>query len=313
MKGIHCLFILLLCTGMLIPVSLYGSVKMGDDFVVETGKTVDDAVCFGGNVYVRGVVSEDAVAFGGDVVVETGGRVRGEAVALGGNVIVETGGEIHDDAVSIGGTIQVKPGGVIKGERISKISPFGLVTGFSKPLGDFFGFITRSIVVGPITGIFGVFGVMFALLVFLFKLVIWFAIAILLTYFFPENVSRMADCLQKDFPKAFLLGLMVIVLIPLILLFLLVTLIGIPAIPLVIAILFLTYLFGTVGVALWAGRIIPNSEGRTLMVNVLLGVLAIGAIKLAPIVGFLAWFFVCATAFGVVILSRFGEQPPGRV
>ena len=75
-------------------------------------------------------------------------------------------------------------------------------------------------------------------------------------------------------------------------------------IPLVLVMLFFIYLFGSVGVALWVGYIIPESAGRSLMVNVLLGVVVVSVFKHLPIIGFIMWIIVSATSFGVVLLSR---------
>ena len=68
--------------------------------------------------------------------------------------------------------------------------------------------------------------------------------------------------------------------------------------------LFIVYLFGSVGLALWVGRIIPESEGRSLMVNVLLGVIIICIVKHIPIIGFVVGIAFCAASFGIVLLSR---------
>jgi len=117
----------------------------------------------------------------------------------------------------------------------------------------------------------------------------------------------MADCAKYDLLKSFLVGLVAYILIPIVMIFFAITIIGLPLIPLALVFLFFVKLFGAVGVALWAGRVLPNSEQRTIMVNVLLGILAIGAIKLVPVFGFLLGIFVGIVAFGVVIITRFGK------
>ena len=74
-------------------------------------------------------------------------------------------------------------------------------------------------------------------------------------------------------------------------------------------ILFFVYLLGSVGIALWVGRIIPESESRSQLVNVLLGVLVIGIAKHIPVAGIAITIAVLASSFGAVLLSRGGMKP----
>jgi len=92
---------------------------------------------------------------------------------------------------------------------------------------------------------------------------------------------------------------------------LVITILGIPLVPLLIVVIIVGYIFGSAGLALWVGRIIPESEGRTMMVNVLLGVLAIGIVKQLPIIGAIVGIFMWSAALGVVILTRFGSGTTG--
>ena len=77
--------------------------------------------------------------------------------------------------------------------------------------------------------------------------------------------------------------------------------------------LFLSYIFGSVGIALWVGRIIPESEGRSIIINVLLGVLVVGLVKNIPIIGFIVGLAFAASSFGVVVLTRFTTRSHSAV
>ncbi len=309
--------VLIICTGMLFPATLsFCEVTFGKEVIVEHGETVKNAISFGQNVRVYGTVKKDAVSFGGNVIVESGGKVKSDAVSIGGNVIVKNNGEIRKNAVSVGGRVDVSYGGVVRGDRIKtgNFTP-GLIFSHVVPHapGRMMSNIARTLFLGPLMGVFGAIGVIIGIVFIIIKMIISFAIAALVTYLFPAHVSHMADYVQAEFPKALLFGLVILIVIPFLVLSLIITLIGIPLIPFVLVALFFVYIFGSVGIALWAGRIIPESEGRSQMANVLLGVLAIGILKNIPFIGLFVGIALCASSFGLVMLTRFATETPGAV
>ena len=310
MEVLKVLWLPVLCIGMLLSSPASSDVQFGETIVIESDRTVDQAVSIGSDVRVYGTIKSDAVAILGDVIVESGGNVNGETVAIGGDIIVNANGTVHRDAVSLGGRIKVRPGGIVKGERIQPffVVPKELINDIPGTVNGIISAISKSVIMGPFIGILGMAGVVIGLVFFLLKLTIWIVAAVLVTYFFPENVSRMADCAKYDLLKSFLVGIVIYILIPVVMIFFAITIIGLPLIPLALVLLFFVKLFGAVGIALWAGRVIPNSEQRTIMVNVLLGILAIGAIKLVPVLGFLLGIFVGVVALGVVIITRLGKM-----
>ena len=274
-----------------------------DEIIVEEGETVDTAISAGGNVIVRGTVEEDAVSFGGNVVVERGGRVGKNAVSFGGNIEVQTGGRVGKDAVTIGGTIRVRPGGAIRGERISGV-PIRIGR-----LGNQF---KNLFVVAPFAGVFGLFGSIFGLILFFFKLIFSLLIAVLITFMYPQGVDRMAAAGQREPGKTLLMGLVtgmiLVVLLPMTLLLLVITLIGIPLVPFVIFLLVIAYLVGMTGLSLWIGLALPNGAMRGRMTNVILGVMVIALLKLFPVIGFLVGVAGFFAALGLIMISRFGTQ-----
>ncbi len=299
---------------ILFPVESQCKVNFGKEVIVSEGTTVDEAVSFGNDVHVYGTVTDDAVSIGGNVIVESGGKVKGDAVSIGGDVKVKVGGTVKGDTVSLGGDIDVENGAVVSGDRVdtNKIKGSSMMKYIFPHSFTILGsVVAKNIFLGPLVGITHAAGFMIGIIILLLKLSVSFAIAALLTYFFPEGVSRMANYLKEDFPKALLLGIVTIIVIPFLVLFLIVTIIGIPLVPLFLVLLFFVYLFGSVGIALWIGRIIPESEGRSLMVNVLLGVLAIGIFKYIPIIGLIVGLAFYSASFGVVILTRFATMEKG--
>jgi hypothetical protein len=286
------------------PCGAGADVNFGDDIVVEAGKTMESAVSIGGNVTVYGTVSDAAVAIGGNVYVESGGRVLGDVVAIGGSISVRDSAAVEHDAVTLGGQLQVAPFGSIGGERVH----IGGIGG--KAFSQIRENIIRAIFLGPFSGVFGGFAVMIFLIFFIMRVIIWIAAAALVYQFFTGNAENMAVSLRQRFGVALFSGLLFLFLIPFIFLFLLVSLIGIPLIPFAALTLFLVYLFGSAGVALWAGRLLPNSASRSGMMNLLLGILVITLLRLIPGVGFLVWLLLSSVSFGIAAISRFGRRSP---
>ncbi len=286
----------------LFPGAAFGDVNIGGDIVVEEGRTADNAISFGGAITIRGTVSGDAVAIGGSVVVESGGRALGDAVAFGGDVIVRDNASVGGDAVTIGGMLQIAPGGTVGGEHVRISGPGG------RAVSAFLNSLSRIVLLGPFAGIFGVFGALVFFFLFLIRMIIWIAVAALFYYLFPVRIETMADSLRPRFWAVFLYGLLFLVLIPFMFLFLLVSLIGIPLIPVAAISLFLLYLYGSAGVALWAGKLLPDSAARSGMLNLTLGVLAISFLRLIPGLGIVVWLFLTSVSLGVTVITRLGEK-----
>ncbi len=276
-------------------------VNFGEKVVVKFGRTINDAVCIGDDVHVFGTVKNDAVSIGGDVFVEKHGRVKGNAVSIGGDIYVRNMGEIKNDAISLAGITYVDYGGVVLGKNIS----FSTTEFFGD---DFPEKILKILIFGPVIGLFGLMGLIIGFVISLVKLAFFLAVAVAVTYFFPEKVSVMADFTGREFWKCFFLGIVAIIIIPFLSLALFITIIGIPLIPALFVFLFIAFLYGATGIALWVGKLIPGAETRSDIMNVIIGVLILGVIKFIPAIGFLLKFFILAVSFGVIIFTRFGTQ-----
>ncbi|MDP2982512.1 MAG: hypothetical protein Q8O92_04185 [Candidatus Latescibacter sp.] len=304
------------CLLLLFPVVIGAeNVMVGKGVVVKAGTTVESAVSFGDDVQVYGTVTDAAVSFGSDVVVENGGKILGDAVSIGGSIRVNDNGSIGRDAVSLGGTVDVSPSGIISGQVVKIQEKW---SGFSRswrehwkyqnPMSDAWNSFLKVIVFGPLIGVGGILGAFLLVFFFMMRLLLLLAVAILAVLFFPEQVNRLARFTGGKFGMSFLMGLLIMVVMPFFFLFMLVTILGIPFIPLAAACLFLIYLYGSVGVALWAGRLFPKASSRSDMMNTIIGVLAISLLRLVPGVGLLVWILLVTVSLGSVILSRMGAQ-----
>jgi len=307
MKRTGVFLLIVLFSGMFLPRPARTDVSFGEEIVIKVGQTVNEAVTFGDDVYVYGTVKKAAVAIGGDVLVESGGCVNGDAVSIGGDIHVKNNAEVKKNTVALGGQTYKNFGGVVHGEIIT-LFPDNIDLPFDTYAENFIVNIIKFIILGPIIGAFGLIGAIIGFTFFIFKLAFFLAFAALITHFFPENVSCLAESAKKEFWKCFFLGFLTIIIIPFLVVALIITIIGIPVVPLLLAFLFVTYIYGSVGLALLVGRLMPNSEHRSNILNVIIGVLLIGVVKFIPVIGFFAKFVITTVSFGVVIITRFGTQ-----
>jgi hypothetical protein len=101
-KRIALLFTLVLLTA--VPAGAEERIRILRNIVVESGETLDDAVCTLCSVVVRGRLQGDAVALWGSV--EVRGSVGGDAVAVGGGVWLGPGVRVGGEAVAVAGPLE---------------------------------------------------------------------------------------------------------------------------------------------------------------------------------------------------------------
>ncbi len=288
--------------------SALADVKIGGTVTVHAGDTVKNAVSFGHDVIVYGTVLENAVSIGGNVIVETGGDIKGDAVSIGGDLELKKGTSVGGDAVTIFGCLIKDYDTNIGGETVSVFDSMSDRPSRRRDNQNFGDKLIKLFILGPAGSAFGFIGMVIIMIFSFFKLLFLMVVAALVTHFFPEQVINMADSCKRSFWKALLLGFLVVVLIPLLVVSFIITLIGIPLVPLLIVSLILTNLYGTVGVSLWAGRLLPNDGNRSLMANVTLGVLVIWLAKLIPVINIFVKIGTGFLAFGTVIIAHFAER-----
>ena len=270
----------------------------------------------GDDVRVYGTVTQDAVSLGGDILIESGGTVDGDVVSLGGDITVRNGSRVKGNVVTFGGRVIVELGGSIDGKKISltpNLMPFyENITGVNFPFETDFrdiGYqIVKMIVFWPLLGVFGLIGVIFGIVFVVLKLVLFISFSIIIIHFFPENVSNMACFVKENFFKSVLWGFLVSFLLPFVIVALIITIVGIPTVPPLLVLIFFSYLYGSVGLALMAGRLLPGSSGRSEMMNVCLGVFLLMFLRLIPGLGFILKLIFFAASLGLVIYTRFGTQ-----
>lgn len=256
-----------------------GIVRFGEDVTIEEGDVVDGSVVvLGADVDVAGTVDEDLVVIGGDAKLRATALVRG-------------------DVVNVGGTIRRTPGSQILGSEISGprigmgqwwINPFG--GGFASPSWWLFWSLISLI---GIT-----------------------ALAVIVAAIFPHSTQVMARTLETRFWESLGIGFVGLIAIPIIVVLLIITIIGIILLPFFLLAIPVIFFFGSVGVARLLGRLVMSAEQRGIdspVVEVLIGALLIGVIRLIPFLGAFVSLVVGLLGLGVIIISRFGTGRPWYV
>ena len=110
-------------------------VAVGNSLTIHEDEVANDALVFGGPLYVRGKVAGDAVAVGGSVTVS--GEVTGDVAAVVGNLTIEANAEIEGDVVSVGGHVEIDDEANVRGQIIEV--PFGPNLRFGDWPGAIFG------------------------------------------------------------------------------------------------------------------------------------------------------------------------------
>ena len=131
------------------------------------------------------VIAGSAVTARGDLIVS--GSVGRDAIAVGGDVIVRQGGVIGGDALAVDGRIRLE-GGTVRGETRSIAGPLGVTPATAAP---------RS----------ALSTMWHQLLLALGWLAILAAIGVVVVLFARTNLEGVADAIERNFGRAFLVGI----------------------------------------------------------------------------------------------------------
>jgi hypothetical protein len=131
------------------------------------------------------VISSSVVTTGGDVTVS--GSVARDAISLDGDVIVRQGGIVGGDALAVNGRVRLE-GGVVRGEVRSIAGPLGVTPATATP---------RS----------GASTLWHQLLLSLGWLAILAAIGVVVVLFARTNLEGVADEIERNFGRSFVIGI----------------------------------------------------------------------------------------------------------
>ena len=266
----------------------------GEDLVVETGQVVSrDVMVVFGSVTVDGVAERDVVTFGGSVRVR--GEVRGSVTALGGAVNVEPGGAVLGDLICFGGSVSEEERERVSGKVVMLGSPgrlFGI--GGEAPRRTFLQSLRWPLVL----------------------LLGWLIVTLVVGLAFPGQVAVAAGELARR-PLynglAGLLGLVALCLSLAASVLRSVVIIGIPLLVIFIVAALVLKIFGMVAVfhlvgSRLGGRLSAGDPNPLLLT--LIGFLAVGLVRLVPMVGLVVWLAASVLGVGVALTTKFGSGDP---
>ena len=282
-------------------------VSVGNSLTVHEDEVANEALVFGGPLYVHGKVAGDAVAVGGSVTVS--GEVTGDVAAVGGNLTLEAGAEVFGDVVSVGGDVDIDDEARVRGQIIEV--PFGPNLRFGAWPGAIFGgrhgwhSDDELIALSP-------WGVATNFMWEAFKLVVLGLLACFVMLIAREPLERVKRRAAAEPWKSGLVGLLVQILFaPLLVLVTLILVISIIGIPLVLLVpffvlaLLLVAFLGYSGVALGLGELLRDRFGWKLANPYAVLLLGVLTIQIWSVIGDLLdfgwgplWFF--AVMFGIV-------------
>ncbi|MBA7667251.1 hypothetical protein ES703_75336 [subsurface metagenome] len=267
-----------------------GALAKGENVLVEIGKDI---------VIAKGVEVDQAVAIGGDLTVL--GKVKGNAVAIGGNLTLKSSAEIGEDAVCIGGKLEKEEGAQVQGDAVNigilKFPCFGKRALFRLGIGG----------LGGLLGWLSWWGIFFGITKFIVELIL----AILLVAFLPRQISVISDSLKKNWWRAILIGILVLICAPLLMVLVGITIVGLPLIPVIVMVLAVAGLLGRVSIFLLVGERLHrafNPKPLSSIVTVILGAIALNLVGLVPILGPVIYALVLVFGLGAVFTTRFGTR-----
>lgn len=245
---------------------------IGSEATAKTTRT-HDAYAFGHDFVVRDVIDGDLLVVGGNVVFTGSGRVRGNVVYAGGRVI---GGEGRIDG-------RAYPLASIEGAAAS---------------------MTRTAVA-------------------LSLLFVWLIAAVAVTLVSGREVRFSSIEMRASSLHCFVLGLVAFtsfVLTAIMFSYLVPFLVGIPLLAALAVFAILAKIYGMVAVFHAVGSLVAGPRTREQLASrkwlrgdvamVVIGVLILGAIRLIPVVGTLAWSGASIFGIGVALATKFGRREP---
>jgi cytoskeletal protein CcmA (bactofilin family) len=284
-------------------------VVAGGTFTLESGDVLDGSlIIFGGTASAKedSVVEGDVVVLGGIVTID--GLVEGNVVGVGGVVNLNENAYVDGDLTTVAATLNREPGAQVNGQVITGIDvpAFSLLpeTLDIPALRDF-----QPTFVNPYA--FSLWRVFW----FIFRTLLWGALAALIAMFLPKPTTRTSQAIAKEPVLAGGVGLLTIVVAPIVLILLAITCILSPISLLGALAVMIAWFFGRIAIGLEIGNRISKMFDKDWPMPVAAG---IGTFALALVVDSVGTFIYCVGwlvptlvglfGLGGVVLTRFGTQ-----
>ena len=257
----------------------------------------EQVIAVGRDLELRGAARSDAVVLGGDARVD--GAVAGDLIVLGGDVRLGRAARVRGDVFVLGGEVHAESGAAVEGRAVAwPRAPSSLVVLAEAPTTG------RS----PLSRA--------AAMLNLALLLAWLLVSAVLVWGFGTPLLGTAQSVLERPFRNFFAGL--VAALALAVTFGVVTAaapaaVGAPLLVVCAAAAMACKLWGTVAVFMAVGaRLLPKRAGVAgrPMAAALLGLLALGLVKMAPWVGAWAWTVVTCVGIGAALDSRLGRRDP---
>lgn len=255
----------------------------------------------------RNAFKQDQYVIGRDLTIK--GSVNGSVQVYRGNVRVEN--VIAGDLLVLGGSVTFGGPGRVDGNLIYAASRVigveGRVRGHVYPLASLEGAaasMTKNAIVASL-------------------LLVWLLAAIIVTLMSGREVRLSSVEVRSSVLHCFVLGLVAFtsfVLTAIAFSYLVPYVVGVPLLAALAVFAILTKVFGMVAVFHAVGTLVAGSRTRGQLASrkwfrgdlamVVVGMLILGAIRLVPVVGAVAWGLASVFAVGTALATRFGRRDP---
>ncbi len=255
----------------------------------------DQVVALGRDLELRGEARSDVVVLRGDARID--GTVAGDVIVLGGNVRLGPSARLRGDVFVLGGEVDAESGAAVEGRTVAyPRAPSSWLVLAEGPLAG------RS----PLTSAVA--------LLNLALLLAWLLVSVVLVWGFDSALTATArSVLERPF-RNFLAGLVAVLAVGVtfgMLTALAPAVVGAPLLVVCAAAALACKLWGTAAVFMAVGaRLLPDRlavAGRP-MAAVLMGLLALGLVKMTPWLGGWTWTIVTCVGIGAALDSRLGRR-----
>ncbi|MEZ5316778.1 MAG: RDD family protein [Vicinamibacterales bacterium] len=280
-------------------------VHIGQDFTLRADAEARDLIVVLGTLRIEGHVTHDVYVWVGDVHLAPTAVVDGSLIVVAGAATIEPGARLGRDLAVIGGGLDAPPDFVVNGDHVAIGTPE-----LGRGLRGFVPWITRGLlwgrpIVPDLPWVWTVVGILFAL-------------SVALTLIFGRAVRASSDVLVQRPLRAFLTGLLTLVVAGPLLILLIMTVVGVVVAPVFLFGLAVVWTVGKVAVARGIGRGVwqesdPGSPVQGLR-SLVIGFAAIVLGYMVPVLGIVLWSLIgvfglgCATIATLAALRR--EYPP---
>ncbi len=202
-----------------LPVEAKNIFKLGHDVTITEGQEVDNIVAVGGQITVNGLVEQNVLAVGGSVVLTNKAVVRGKVIVVGGVIARGSGSLVYGDITEINSsTLSSSIASALRGESEG-----------------------WSLILNIISLCF------FAIILI---------VALIMTLLIPRSLAVIANAIQTNKLKSFLMGFLVTLMIVPFFMLLAISIIGIFLIPLAFTALLLAAIIGFIAFGSLLGNFI---------------------------------------------------------